>query len=391
MSVVSRLSAPGAPAAAWGGARRVLAVRLDAIGDVVMTGPALRALKAVRPDRHLTLLTSSAGAGVASLLPEVDATIRYDPPWMKHSPQGRGPDVEQAMARTLREGRFDAAVIFTVVTQSPLPMAFLLHLAEVPLRLAHCRENPYEMLSDWVKDPEPDAGTRHEVQRHLDLVGVIGARTLDTRLRLDPGPEAQHAAGTLAAQIEGRGDRRWVVVHVGATAPSRRYPPEHFARVIRSLVRDLGVRVVMTGGAGDVPLVRDVVALAEVPVVDLAGALALPTMTALLARAPLLVSNNTGPVHLAAAVGTPVVDLYALTNPQHTPWGVPHRVLYHDVPCRFCLKSVCPEGHHLCLRGVEPARVVAAVEELLATAPGSDRGRGSPARRPVEGRPLELA
>jgi ADP-heptose:LPS heptosyltransferase len=69
---------------------------------------------------------------------------------------------------------------------------------------------------------------------------------------------------------------------------------------------------------------------------------------------------------VAAAVGTPVVDLYALTNPQHTPWGVPSRVLFHDVPCRFCLKSVCPAGHHNCLRLVAPERLVAAVLDLLA-------------------------
>jgi ADP-heptose:LPS heptosyltransferase len=81
-----------------------------------------------------------------------------------------------------------------------------------------------------------------------------------------------------------------------------------------------------------------------------------------------LVSNNTGPVHLAAAVGTPVVDLYAQTNPQHTPWSVAHRVLFHDVPCKYCYRSVCPEKHHDCLRRVAPAAVVAATLELLAVA-----------------------
>ena len=74
-------------------------------------------------------------------------------------------------------------------------------------------------------------------------------------------------------------------------------------------------------------------------------------------------ANNTGPVHIAAAVGTPVVDLYALTNPQHTPWGVPNRVLFHDVPCKYCYKSVCPQGHHDCLRLVRPEDVVTAVIE----------------------------
>jgi ADP-heptose:LPS heptosyltransferase len=98
---------------------------------------------------------------------------------------------------------------------------------------------------------------------------------------------------------------------------------------------------------------------------SLAGRLSFEELAALIARAPLLVSNNTSAVHLASAVSTPVVDLYALTNPQHTPWRVPSRVLFEDVPCRFCYKSVCPEGHHRCLAGVPPEAVVAAVIDLL--------------------------
>jgi ADP-heptose:LPS heptosyltransferase len=91
-------------------------------------------------------------------------------------------------------------------------------------------------------------------------------------------------------------------------------------------------------------------------------------LATLIRLAPVLIANNTGPVHIAAAVGTPVVDLYALTNPQHTPWLVPHRVLSHDVPCKYCYRSICPEGHHHCLRLIPPAEVVAAACDLLATA-----------------------
>jgi ADP-heptose:LPS heptosyltransferase len=90
-------------------------------------------------------------------------------------------------------------------------------------------------------------------------------------------------------------------------------------------------------------------------------------LAALLAQAALVIANNSFAAHLAAAVGTPVVDLYALTNPQHTPWAVPHRVLSRDVECRFCFKSVCPAGHHRCLAGVPPAAVVEAVVDLLGT------------------------
>src|SRR5205823_4450946 len=98
---------------------------------------------------------------------------------------------------------------------------------------------------------------------------------------------------------------------------------------------------------------------------SLAGRLDIVELAALIDLAPLLIANNTGPVHLAAAVGTPVVDLYALTNPQHTPWAVPCRVLSHDVACKYCYKSVCPEVHHRCLDAILPQTVVAAACELL--------------------------
>jgi ADP-heptose:LPS heptosyltransferase len=99
---------------------------------------------------------------------------------------------------------------------------------------------------------------------------------------------------------------------------------------------------------------------------SLAGRLDLRGLSALISLAPLLVASNTGPVHIAAGVRTPVVDLYALTNPQHVPWMVPHRLVFHDVPCKFCYKSSCPLGHHNCLRLVPPEAVVEAALDLLS-------------------------
>jgi ADP-heptose:LPS heptosyltransferase len=126
-----------------------------------------------------------------------------------------------------------------------------------------------------------------------------------------------------------------------------------------------------------------------VPSQSLAGEVKLAELVALVAAAPLLLSNNTGPVHIAAAVGTPVVDLYALTNPQHTPWLVTSRVLSHDVPCKWCYKSVCPERHNNCLTLVTPEKVVRAVAELYAETAALDerpRGIGQPVRRAPAGR-----
>src|SRR5205085_7222718 len=160
--------------------------------------------------------------------------------------------------------------------------------------------------------------------------------------------------------------RPWVVIHPGATAPSRRYPPEHFAAVALKLTRWRGTQVVFTGSGNERDLTEYIRHRMHAPSWSLAGELDLAELGALLSLAPLLISNNTGPIHIAAALGTPVVDLYALTNPQHTPWQVPHRVLFNDVPCRNCYRSVCPMGHHGCLRGVSVERVVRAALELWA-------------------------
>ena len=350
----------------WPDAERVLAVRLDALGDVVMTGPALRALKTARRQR-LTLLTSPAGAAAGRLLPGVDEVLVYDAPWMKATAARAGPGPDLGMIAGLAARRFDAAAIFTVYSQSPLPAALLCFLAGIPRRLAHCRENPYQLLTDWIADPEPGGGIRHEVRRQLDLVGAVGCRVADERLALAVPPSAEGRAAALCDDLGLNGTGRWVVVHPGATAPSRRYPAERFGAVVRGLAA-AGVDVVLTGVVDEQPLARAVQQAAGVPTRSLVGRLGVAELAAVLARARVLVSNNSGPVHLAAAVGTPVVDLYAQTNPQHTPWSVAHRVLFHDVPCKYCYRSVCPEGHHDCLRRVAPAAVVAATLELLAVA-----------------------
>jgi len=348
----------------WSTAIDVLAVRLDTIGDVLMTGPALRALRdsAARP--RVTLLTSSPGAEAGELMPEVDELIVYEAPWMKRDSGEPGAAADRAMVDELRRRRFDAAVIFTVYSQSPLPAALMCHLAEVPLRLAHCRENPYRLLTDHVPESEPHDRVRHEVRRQLDLVATVGATTADERMSVEL-PEAKHArARALLAELGIDEARPWLVVHPGASAPSRRYPVEGWAEACRRLADDHGMQIVMTGDAHEAQLTDSIQRAAGLPDRSLAGRLDLATLGALLDAAPVLVAGNTGPVHLAAAVGTPVVDLYALTNPQHTPWGVPSRVLSHDVPCRWCQKSVCPERHHLCLRGVTPDEVVRAALAL---------------------------
>lgn len=355
----------------WNMAKNILCIRLDAIGDVVMTTPAIRMLKATDPERRITLMTSAAGAAVSPLIPELDDLIVYDAPWLKATAPRSNSAPEYSMIEQLKQAKFDAAIIFTVYSQNPLPSAFLCYMADIPLRLAHCHENPYQLLTHWVKDPEPEQLIRHEVQRQLDLIASINhseyslSHTIHDRLSLQVPQDALDRVQILLIKIGIDLCHPWIVIHPGSTAASRRYPSESYAIVARQLVQDARIQVVFTGTKPEQELVESIRQNMKAPSYSLVDRLSLSELTALLSLSPLLVSNNTGPVHLAAAVGTPIVDLYALTNLQHTPWSVPHRVLFHDVPCRLCYKSICPEGHHDCLRRVEPEIVVKAALELL--------------------------
>jgi lipopolysaccharide heptosyltransferase II len=353
------------PATAWAAVRRVLCVRLDTIGDVLMTTPALRAVREGGRGRAITLLTSPAGAAVARLVPVIDDVIAYDAPWLKATGTRMDATLDAAMIETLRTRGFDAAVVFTVFTQSALPAALLCYLADIPLRLAHARENPYQLLSTWVADPEPAGGIRHEVERQLALVERVGCRTADTSLSLDISADAQRRVHELLDALSLGAGRPWLVVHPGATAASRRYPADRFGFAVRMIAHLTGATALVTGDASERAIVDEVCRAAGGVAQSLAGCLSLEEMVALVQAAPLLITNNTGPAHIAAAVGTPLVELYALTNPQHTPWQVPNRVLSHDVPCRNCFKSACPVGHHACLLGIAPAEVARAALDLL--------------------------
>jgi len=366
---------PTAEAQRWPPLQRVLAVRLDNLGDVLMTTPALAAIRQRMPGVQLTLLTSSAGAVLAPCLPDVERVLTFDAPWVRHDRAECGElgQAEQQLIDTLRRQRFDAAVIFTVCTQSALPAALLCRLAGIPRRLAHCRENPYGLLSHWV--PETDelrsgregSPIRHEVQRQLALVGAVGCTVDDDRLRLRVTPAQRRQARRLLHDAGVPASRPFFVVHPGASAASRRYPAARFGSAADAIAARSGCLPVFTGDASEQPLIDEARRCMSQPSITLAGRLGVPELAALIGEAHLLLSNNTGPAHIAAAMGTPVTVLYALTNPQHTPWRVASSVLSHDVPCRNCLKSVCPQGHHDCLMKVDADDVVRAATVLMCT------------------------
>ena len=381
----------------WAGAKRILAIRLDNLGDVLLTTPALHAIRESLPEAELTLLTSPTGAQAGRLNPDVDDVIAYEAPWVDPWQQlPQNPQAEQAMVATLAERQFDAAVIFTSFRQSSLPAAYLCYLAGIPLRLAASIDGPGSLLTTCHRHPER---MMHEVERNLELVDAVGLRTDDQRavLKVPEGdrervrrwvadPDAWSSAAAFETTRPGkqraydhhvddiapctRPSSPLVVVHPGCTMPARTYPPKQFAEVAELLVERLGARVVVTGTESEQELIEGVVGRVRREMRErvhpMAGELSFPEFCALIEAANLTVTNNTGPMHLSAAVGTPVVSLFALTNPpqQWHPWEVPHRLLYHDVPCRICYSRVCPIEHE-CLRLVTTEMVIEAAAGLL--------------------------
>ena len=137
----------------WRNCKKILCIRADNMGDVIMTSPALRALKETFNYR-ITLLTSSLGSLITACIKEIDDVITFNVPWVK-TDSAADPENCFTLIEELKQHNFDGAIIFTAYSQSALPAAMITMMAGIPLRLAYCRENPYQLLTDWVPDKEP--------------------------------------------------------------------------------------------------------------------------------------------------------------------------------------------------------------------------------------------
>lgn len=351
--------------------RRVLVARSDNAGDVLLAGPAVRAVAA---GAQVVLLCGPAGEAAGRLLPGVASVVAARLPGIDPDPLPVDPAAVDALVAHLATLEVDEAVVLTSFHQSPLPLALLLRMAGVPRVAAICADHPGSLL-DVRHAVDDDV---HEVERGLSLAAAAGHHLPpadDGRLAVVlPGPDAP-ARRALAFVTE----RPTVVVHPGASVPARTWAPERFADAAAA-VSGAGWRVVVTGSRVERPLTAAVVAgarcigAAPSAVTDLGGALDLAGLAHVLAAAEALVVGNTGPAHLAAAVGTPVVSIYPPTVPasRWRPWAVPHALLGdQQVPCCGCRSRRCPWPEHPCVAGVSAADVVAAVAELA----------GAPARR----------
>jgi histidinol-phosphate phosphatase family protein len=334
--------------------RNVLVVRPDSLGDVLICGPAVRAVAGRAAT--VTFWCGPQGAAAARLLPGVDEVLEFATPWIDATaPPVRSEQITGLVTDLAGRG-FDEALIFTSFHQSPLPTALLLRLAGVAKVGAISTDYPGSLLD--LRHRVPD--DLPEPIRALSLAAAFGY----------PLPAGDDASLRVRAGWDESGVRRTgdVVVHPGGSAAARACPAEVTAGFVRAL-RAEGHCVYVTGAEHERELTAHV---AVDGAVDLGGRTDLTSLARLLAGVGCLVTGNTGPAHLAAAVGTPVVSLFAPTVP-FSRWG-PFRtpvVRLGDpvAPCRDSRAVSCPVPGHPCLSDITPAEVVAAVRVLTTGGP----------------------
>lgn len=351
----------------WSECRNILCIRADNMGDLLMSSPAIRALKETFQS-NITVLTSSMAEGIASYLPEIDEVISYDLPWVK---SGSVMETEGFFAALddIKNRQFDAAVIFTVFSQNPLPAAMLAYLAKIPKRLAYCRENPYELLTNWVPDKEPYTFIRHQVRRDLDLVASVGAFVHDEKLLLKLPPNRVQ----VITKLENAGvdiNKPWLILHAGVSEKKREYPEELWIETGRKIINSLNHQILLTGSKAEKSITDRLKMEMGKAAFSLAGVCSLEEFMLLIQHAPLVISVNTATIHIAAATSTPVIVLYALTNPQHLPWKVAGRVLLFEIPENLKSKNEVLRyvyDHLLIPQSAmaSPDEIVNAAEELL--------------------------
>jgi ADP-heptose:LPS heptosyltransferase len=337
----------------WSEVRRILVVRVDNLGDVVMLTPVLRTLRTAVPHARVDLLASPAGAAAGPMLPGVCEVLTESVAWQQVDPPVDTRTLalaELALVRRVSERDYDVLLVFTSPTQSPWPAAHVGMLAGIPVRAIHSTEFGGAVATHWITPP-PD-GT-HQVDRGLHLLESLGLPPAGPALELNV-PAVR------------RFPPRFALLAPGASCPSKRYPPDRFAAAAR-LLAEADLDVLVTGSPREHALVQSIVDMAGHPRVRPLENLDVPTLAAAVADADVVLCNNSACMHLADAVRTPVVVTYAGTErlDDMPPRSTTSVLLHHGVGCSPCRQFTCPYDQE-CL-DIDPEDVASAALRLAGT------------------------
>jgi lipopolysaccharide heptosyltransferase II len=342
--------------------KRILVLRLERIGDLLMTLPALADLRTVAPDATIDLIVGSWNADLAGAFDPVTRVLALDARWLAREGQGRNLPALMRAARSWREARYDLAINFEPDIRSNLIMG-----ASGAAWMAGYRSGGGGALLDLALDYDALAHTTDNARR---LVSTIFETTPSDEMI--PALVVPSQAHENASRLLSRSSQPLVGVHVSGGRAIKQWPPERFGEVARRLVETCAATIVLTGSAADRSLVETVKArLPQAHAVDIAGHADLLTLAGVLERLDLLITGDTGPMHLAVAVGTPVVAVFGPSDPaRYGPRGSYDRVIRIDLPCSPCNRIRLPParcvGHTPdCLAFIGPDRVVAAARSVL--------------------------
>ncbi|HUT35313.1 MAG TPA: glycosyltransferase family 9 protein [Planctomycetota bacterium] len=349
-------------------AKRIAIFRLSALGDVVNTLPALSALRRARPDAHIAWVVEAASAGVLEGHPMLDEVLvsgrkTWQGAFKRLRGSWRAAGEFCRFCALLRRKRFDAVIDF----QGNLRSAVGTWLTRAPMRVGPGRGSGRER-SHWfynVRLPLPD-GPMHRVERGLALVRALGLETADAKPVI-PVSDADKAKVDTFLAASGLGAGQFALIHAG-TSPFGQYkqwPPDRWAEVARRLAAELGLRAVFTRGPSQSESESaESVARAAGPQALVAPVFSLRELGELCRRCRVFLSVDTGPMHLASAVGAPVVALFGPKNPKvYGPYFGPRAIVEKPLDCRPCRKRSCDDPR--CMLAITPDNVLAATKELL--------------------------
>jgi heptosyltransferase-1 len=333
---------------------RILIIKLSSLGDVIHALPTLEALRSFYPEGHITWLVEEANAPVLVGHPALDEV--WPVPRLRLGNDRWGENLRDVfrVARRLREQPFDLVIDLQGLFKS----AWWVALTRSPRKLGYdrTRELSYLALTERLTPYDPEA---HAVWRYLNVARSLGAPAAPPRFRLGLPLSAD-----LSHLIPLETSQPLAVLHPGARWPTKLWPASHWARLVDWLAREKGFQVVITGSPGDRGLVEEIVAQAKVPPLNLAGRTSLAELAAVLQKAQLAVTTDTGPMHLAAAQETKVVALFGPTAPWRTgPFGEGHQVVRLGLDCSPCFQRACPEPR--CLLDLPVSQIQEAVEKIL--------------------------
>jgi heptosyltransferase II len=328
--------------------KKILLARTDRIGDLIITTPAIKAVRNAYPDAHIAMIARPYAEEILRGSPYIDEIILYDK-YGKH----KSAWATLGFALRLRKRGFDRAIIFHPTNR----MHIISYIADIPRRIGYDNNMGF-LLTDRIKNTK-HLGLKHERDYALDMLKALGIDSDEKELFMPMDSNDILRAEEIISYNGIKKNEKFIVIHPGASCASKIWPSERFAKLADILMERHHVKIVIVGGIGekDIFCADAVRRFMQNEAVSIAGKLNLRTLAALMKRSILFISNDSGPVHIAVAFGTPVIDIFGRAQPGLSPlrWGplgAKDIVIHKDVGCKDrCLAHNC-QRTFACLRAI---------------------------------------